>query len=135
MAKKYSDEPDDRMEAPCRCNCGNWFDLDDGYMCLINNSNVVCEECHETQEEEKEREEEIDELKTTLANAEWEIKDCRKQLQTYGVKLPDESSLLSENKRLKEALGEIVKYIEDTGGQYVSQIESIAKQALKTEIK
>lgn len=45
------------------------------------------------------------------------------------------TSLLSENKRLKEALGEIVKYIEDTGGQYVSQIESIAKQALKTEIK
>jgi hypothetical protein len=36
---------DDEMEMPCLCDCGNWFDLNDGYASLKSDK-VVCRECH-----------------------------------------------------------------------------------------
>ena len=34
-----------RMEMPCQCDCGNWFDLNDGYPSKKNNK-VICKECY-----------------------------------------------------------------------------------------
>jgi hypothetical protein len=36
------------MDMPCLCDCGNWFDLNDGYGSLKPNKRnmVVCPKCH-----------------------------------------------------------------------------------------
>ena len=69
MGKKYSQEPDDRMEAPCCCDCGNWFDLDDGCESEVHRGKIICEECHNTELEEKEIEDEIDTLVDEMKDA------------------------------------------------------------------
>lgn len=59
MAKifDYEDEPNEYMEAPCRCDCGMWFDLDDGYR-SSNGNKVICPECHEAEVAEENMQEE-----------------------------------------------------------------------------
>lgn len=52
MRKSY--DPEDigatqYMDAPCKCDCGRWFDLDDGYN--STEGVVVCNECHKLEEE------------------------------------------------------------------------------------
>lgn len=37
------------MEAPCKCDCGRWFDLDEGYSSM--EGVVVCNKCHERDSE------------------------------------------------------------------------------------
>lgn len=40
----------DHMEMPCLCDCGSWFELNDGYMSERRQShggNLVCPDCHE----------------------------------------------------------------------------------------
>ena len=48
MPKRFDceDEPNEFMEAPCRCDCGNWFDLEDGHR-SSNSNKIVCRECAE----------------------------------------------------------------------------------------
>lgn len=41
----------DSDDMPCLCDCGNWFDLHDGYGSKYSNK-VICEECHQDEEEE-----------------------------------------------------------------------------------
>ena len=41
-------EPNEFMEAPCMCDCGNWFDLEDGYGSK-NSSKVICRECKDAE--------------------------------------------------------------------------------------
>lgn len=55
MTKRFDceDEPNEFMEIPCRCDCGKWFDLPDGYTDRKTN-NVVCKECAELLNEEDE---------------------------------------------------------------------------------
>lgn len=89
MSKKYADEPDDRMEAPCMCRCGNWFDLDDGCSDLDNSKTLICQECSDAQEAEAEKQEDIDDLKSSLEDAEWTVKDCKEQLKKLGVKIDE----------------------------------------------
>jgi len=43
------DEPNGFMDMPCRCGCGKWFDLSDGYSSKKDNK-VICGDCYETQE-------------------------------------------------------------------------------------
>lgn len=38
----------ENMEMPCQCDCGNYFDLDDGYPSILSNK-VICAECHENE--------------------------------------------------------------------------------------
>lgn len=40
----------DCMEMPCMCDCGNWFDLNDGHPRKDSNI-VVCEGCHRKEQE------------------------------------------------------------------------------------
>jgi hypothetical protein len=46
MPKKFDceDEPNEHMECPCMCDCGQWFDLEDGYSDDQINK-VVCKNC------------------------------------------------------------------------------------------
>jgi hypothetical protein len=43
----------DSDDMPCLCDCGNWFDLPDGYRSKYS-SLVVCKECHDQEKEEEE---------------------------------------------------------------------------------
>lgn len=38
------DKPNEFMEMPCRCDCGKWFDLHDGYVSKWRNT-TICREC------------------------------------------------------------------------------------------
>jgi len=44
MPKRFDceDGPNEFMDMPCRCNCGNWFDLNDGHTV---GDKIVCREC------------------------------------------------------------------------------------------
>jgi hypothetical protein len=37
---------DEQMEMPCLCECGEWFDLNDGHSKAGSNV-LVCESCHQ----------------------------------------------------------------------------------------
>lgn len=53
--KEYSKDPEitQFMEMPCLCDCGNWFDLNDGYG-AENENKIICEECHRKEEQAEE---------------------------------------------------------------------------------
>lgn len=46
---------EEEMEMPCRCNCGNWFDLNDGIKSLHSDS-VICENCAVEENDQAEKE-------------------------------------------------------------------------------
>lgn len=58
---RYKETDPEKMEAPCLCDCGQWFDLTDGYG-KRNSNTVICAACHEKEEEIEEIELEIDAL-------------------------------------------------------------------------
>lgn len=71
MPKRFDceDEPNEHMEEPCRCDCGKWFDLQDGHR---KGKNIVCRDCQEPDEDsaddgsldiEEEKENWVDELR------------------------------------------------------------------------
>lgn len=98
MAKVFDREPEPNefMEAPCRCDCGNWFDQSDGHRSSRDN-HLVCGECSENEKEEEDNEEEIYNFEDTLNDAVFDIqnttKDYKKQFPVqYGLwlkKQPD----------------------------------------------
>lgn len=53
MGKKFDceEEPNEYMEAPCRCDCGMWFDLEDGYRSQERPGTIICRECYEHEQE------------------------------------------------------------------------------------
>lgn len=53
MAKIFDceDEPNEFMEAPCRCDCGKWFDLGDGHHSERNQGRIICRECAEDEKQ------------------------------------------------------------------------------------
>jgi len=69
MPKRFDceEEPNDFMEMPCMCDCGNWFDLTDSHKSL-NGNKVICRECHEGEEEEA--------TKLNFGDRVWFIMDC-----------------------------------------------------------
>lgn len=56
MPKRFDceDEPNEFMEMPCRCDCGKWFDLLDGYV-SEHRAITICRECKELEEDEGNR--------------------------------------------------------------------------------
>lgn len=77
------------MPTPCQ-HCGEWFDLNDG--CGSEKwypGTVICVGCREKEKEEIERDEEIEEIKTLLSEAEFDVKEYRGQLREMGVILPE----------------------------------------------
>lgn len=55
----------DYMEMPCLCDCGCWFDLNDGYAESGSNK-IVCKDCHLIDKNHEERKEEIYSIGTDL---------------------------------------------------------------------
>jgi hypothetical protein len=50
----------DDMKEPCKCNCGEWFDLKDGRPSLYS-KNLICKTCSQDEEEEDSEDELEDE--------------------------------------------------------------------------
>lgn len=72
------------MECPCPCEiCGTIFDLEDGYPSeRLKNSFgniVICEECGEKEKAEIELNDELDEIKESIEDAEWTVKDAKER--------------------------------------------------------
>lgn len=40
---------DEEMDMPCPCDCGEWFDLNDGFASLIRTTRVICPTCHQSE--------------------------------------------------------------------------------------
>lgn len=73
------------MDAPCLCNCGNWFDLNDGYPSHKPHSNaIVCDECHEKENRIVDIQTEIESLEE-MGNKKREIKKLKKELLDLGI--------------------------------------------------
>lgn len=71
----------EEMDMPCLCDCGKWFDLDDGWQSKYKQQ-VVCSDCHN-------KEAKIDELKDEYYQAEMEGKGT-KRLRSKIEKLENE---------------------------------------------
>lgn len=73
------EEPNDHMEMPCRCDCGNWFDLNDGYPDR-NSNKVVCGDCNE-------RNGKIRELQERYQDLEWDDKPHKREKKKIAAEL------------------------------------------------
>lgn len=82
------------MEMPCICECGECFDLHEGYKSLHNDI-VICEQCHDKEE----KEDEINRLENEIYDLEKEIEFNTEQIETL-----KEENL--EKEREKESLEE-----------------------------
>jgi hypothetical protein len=49
MKEEYCDD----FEMPCMCDCGEWFDLNDGYRSNKSNK-VICDICHHFEKKDEE---------------------------------------------------------------------------------
>ena len=78
----------DYMEMPTPCDCGEWFDLNDGFSSQ-NGKFTICEACHDKEIEIADLEEEIEDLQNWIADREnvRENKKMLKQLQSKLEKL------------------------------------------------
>jgi hypothetical protein len=71
------------MEEPCICNCGEPFDLQDGYKSL-NSNNVLCWDCHKKEQDDADAKEEIQNELETIGNALLDIDYAIKRLSELG---------------------------------------------------
>ena len=76
--RKVFDDPSvfDEDDMPCRCDCGNWFDLLDGCRSTNKPGIVICQECRDLEEYEENMrmaEKELNEIDDYEEN--WEEED------------------------------------------------------------
>jgi hypothetical protein len=74
------DTQTDEMEMPCKCDCGKWFDLHDGYS-LPNSNQVICKDCYNEAKAELDRQEQIVDLLAEYNDAIWTIRNTKEQLK------------------------------------------------------
>jgi hypothetical protein len=81
------------MEMPCLCDCGEWFDLNDGYS-IRGSNKVVCYECHKADKKAEENAEalymigtDLDEGHITFSQAKTMIK--KKFINTSKLRTKD----------------------------------------------
>lgn len=72
------DEDYEDMDMPVVCDCGQLFDLHDGYGSNKSNK-VICESCHKKED----LEEQIEELESTISCMEEEIKYDQQELLEF----------------------------------------------------
>lgn len=100
----------EKMEMPTPCQkCGEIFDLLDGYDSEKWYPNTtICASCFKKEEKEIEVDEEISELKESLADAEYTIKDCTKRLIELGeLSAPSSSTGVPQDSFIKKHLDNI----------------------------
>jgi len=80
----------EEMEMPTLCNCGEWFDLHDGFPSRKLNI-TICEECYNREVEIIDLEEEIQDLENWIADGDnvRENKMTLKELKQKLEKLKD----------------------------------------------
>jgi hypothetical protein len=72
------------MPTPCK-DCGELFDLHDGYTSFSDGQTIICKGCARKEEEEIDREEEIIELRAEIADAEYTLKAAKERLAELGA--------------------------------------------------
>lgn len=90
------DDFGDEMEMPTLCDCGEWFDLNDGF-CSKTKNETICEACHDLEEDIEDYENEIDDLETYIENRE-NVRQNKKQLKLIKVKLKEKKSQLNNRR-------------------------------------
>jgi hypothetical protein len=71
--------PDD-MEEPTPCmECGEWFELSEGYKSL-EGPIMICEKCHEEEVAAAEKEEKVNDLKEKIEELEFDLLQAKKEL-------------------------------------------------------
>ena len=81
---------------PCMCECGEWFDLNDGYRDRDTNK-VVCRECHKINKNAEELEDLLYETGSELDEGRITFNDARVILKNQGLdtsKLKTKSALI-----------------------------------------
>lgn len=73
----------ENMEMPCVCDCGNWFDLHDGYPSELKTNQVICQECGQKEEEWLDREQEIEVLQDDIDRFESEIEEAQENIEIF----------------------------------------------------
>lgn len=89
MSRKYDRDPAtfDEDDMPCMCSvCDGWFDLTDGMANPRKDNEVICARCATEIQKDVDKEEEIDNWKTVLSEAQYEVKDAIKELIQLGCK-------------------------------------------------
>lgn len=77
------------MEMPCRCDCGNWFELTEGFASTALMSNkVICRDCHDEEVKEDERESEIEWTLEAMENGAIGRREGKKKLKELGYTTP-----------------------------------------------
>lgn len=80
------------MEQPCKCDCGQWFELNEGFG--DGGGNVICPSCHRRFRRIDEIKDDIEECKKDISNAEWTLNNSTEELH----KLERELEHLTEKK-------------------------------------
>jgi hypothetical protein len=98
MAKKFDreDEPNEFMEAPCRCDCGLWFDQSDGHRSNSKPNQLICGECAEGEEADEEKEDELYSFNNQLQDAYFTIRETGEE---YRKKYPVEFRKMLEKEK------------------------------------
>ena len=85
-SNRQSIEDFDEDDMPCPCTmCNEWFDLNDGKEHPRKENQIICASCANAIQIEVDREEEIEELQSSISDAEYTIKDAQKRLKELGV--------------------------------------------------
>lgn len=86
---EFTDKLEDMM--PVVCDCGETFDLSDGYPSLHSNK-VICEECHL-------REESLSEIETEIENLEYDIETLQDDIFSYEESLEEARQSIEEKRK------------------------------------
>lgn len=76
---------DEFMEMPTPCDCGNWFDLNDGFPSRKQNR-TICEDCYDKEVEIEDLKEEIEDLENWISDRE-NVRENKKLLKKAKDKL------------------------------------------------
>lgn len=70
------------MDMPCKCDCGRWFDLHDGYSKRFS-KRVVCAACHEIDE----LEEQIETIEYDMESGDMKKREGKKEIKRLKAKI------------------------------------------------
>lgn len=93
---RFYDDYGDDYEMPTPCDCGEWFDLNDG-RCSKTKDITICRACYEIEKEIEDFQNEIDDLEIAIANGE-DRRQNKKQLKLIKVRLKEKEKELTNRR-------------------------------------
>lgn len=82
----YPEVETEDMQMPCRCKCGKWFDLHDGFSLFYSND-ISCEDCADKDQKEADRMEDIQDALELYNNGILDLRNARERLAKAGYDL------------------------------------------------